>query len=58
MLIFSFDYVLQGFEHHVKKEHNQWAYLFFFIHMVETRPNDYTALELYVSRLVSVHTLH
>ncbi len=37
----------------MKNEHNQWAYLFFFIHLDETRPNDYTALELYVSRLVS-----
>ena len=44
---------MQGFEQHVKKEHNQWAYLFFFIHLDETRPNDYTALELYVHRMVS-----
>ena len=45
---------LQGFEKHVKQEHNQWAYLFFFIHLDETRPNDYSALELHVHRLVSL----
>ncbi|KAI0212930.1 hypothetical protein LSAT2_002090, partial [Lamellibrachia satsuma] len=44
---------LSGFERHVKEEHNQWAYVFFFIHLDETRPNDYTALELYVSELLA-----
>ena len=43
---------IQGFEHHVKEEHNQWAYLFFFIHLDETRPNDYSSVELYISRRV------
>ena len=47
-----FSSFFQGFEHHVKEEHNKWAYLFFFIHLVETRENDYTSLELYVHRLV------
>nr|XP_022345635.1 inositol 1,4,5-trisphosphate receptor type 3-like isoform X6 [Crassostrea virginica] len=37
-----------GFERHVRMEHYQWAYLFFFLHLDETRPNDYTALELHV----------
>ena len=46
-------FFLQGFRNHVKNEHSQWAYIFFFIHLNETRPNDYTALELYISRLVS-----
>jgi inositol 1,4,5-triphosphate receptor type 1 len=36
----------------VKHEHNQWAYLFFMLHLDETSTNDYTALELYVSRKV------
>ena len=48
----------QGFEHHVKHEHNQWAYLFFFIHLDETRPNDYTALELYVHKQVCETVLY
>jgi inositol 1,4,5-triphosphate receptor type 1 len=38
----------QGFEKHVKTEHYQWSYLFFFIHLTETRPNDFSALELLV----------
>ncbi|XP_052703117.1 inositol 1,4,5-trisphosphate receptor type 2-like isoform X5 [Crassostrea angulata] len=41
-----------GFENHVKTEHYQWAYLFFFIHLTETRPNDFSALELYVYNLL------
>ncbi|XP_076454279.1 inositol 1,4,5-trisphosphate-gated calcium channel ITPR3-like isoform X3 [Babylonia areolata] len=50
----SYDFERQagGFEKHVKEEHNQWAYLFFFIHLDETRPNDYSALELHVHRLL------
>ncbi|KAK3766300.1 hypothetical protein RRG08_057728 [Elysia crispata] len=50
----SYDFERQagGFEKHVKQEHNQWAYLFFFIHLDETRPNDYSALELYVHKLL------
>ncbi|KAL8600021.1 hypothetical protein ACOMHN_057790 [Nucella lapillus] len=50
----SYDFERQagGFEKHVKEEHNQWAYLFFFIHLDETRPNDYSALELHVYRLL------
>ncbi|KAL3848189.1 hypothetical protein ACJMK2_019063 [Sinanodonta woodiana] len=43
-----------GFKKHVKMEHNQWAYLFFFIHLHETRPNDYSALELFVYKLLLV----
>ena len=53
--IYLFDF--QGFERHVKQEHNQWAYLFFFIHLDETRPNDYSALELHVFNLVSLSFL-
>ncbi|XP_033761182.1 inositol 1,4,5-trisphosphate receptor type 3-like isoform X6 [Pecten maximus] len=50
----SYDFERQGggFEKHVKEEHNQWAYLFFFIHLDETRPNDYSALELYVFKML------
>lgn len=32
----------------MRTEHYQWAYLFFFLHLDETRPNDYSALELHV----------
>ncbi len=32
-----------------------WAYIFFFIHLDDTKPNDYTALDLYVSNLVGIN---
>lgn len=43
---------------HVKSEHHMWDYLFFFIHLDETRPNDYMALELYVYRMVCIRSTH
>lgn len=49
--------ISQGFIHHVKNEHNMWAYIFFLIHLDDTKPNDYTALDLYVSDLVSVNQI-
>ncbi|KAL4219957.1 hypothetical protein ACF0H5_020368 [Mactra antiquata] len=53
----SYDFERQGggFQKHVKDEHYQWAYLFFFIHLDETRPNDYSALELYVYKLLMIN---
>jgi formate/nitrite transporter FocA (FNT family) len=48
ILIFS----LQGFEHHVRNEHNMWAYVFFIIHLDSVKTSDYTALELYVAKSV------
>lgn len=36
----------------MKQEHNKWAYLFFFIHLDETRPNDYSALELHIYKML------
>ena len=44
---------LQGFQHHVKNEHNMWGYIFFQIHLDDIKPNDYTALDLYVANLVN-----
>lgn len=31
-----------------------WSYIFFFIHLNGTKVNDYTALEMYVYKLVSI----
>ena len=42
----------QGFDHHVRFEHNMWSYIFFFIHLHGTKVNDYTALEMFVHKLV------
>lgn len=45
--------VLQGFLLHVTQEHNMWSYMHFMLHLSNTNPSDYTALELYVHRLVT-----
>ena len=45
--------LLQGFDHHVRNEHNMWAYVFFLIHLEDVKTSDFTALELYVHKLVS-----
>lgn len=45
--------LLQGFEFHVKNEHNMWSYVFFFIHLNDMKTSDYSAIELFVSKLVS-----
>ncbi|KAK2148284.1 hypothetical protein LSH36_505g01039, partial [Paralvinella palmiformis] len=47
---YDFEHNGDGFAKHVKEEHYLWSYLFFFIHLDETRPNDYTALYSHVSR--------
>jgi len=46
---YEFETTGQGFEHHVKEEHNMWSYIFFFIHLESCRQNDYTDLENYVA---------
>ena len=46
----------QGFDHHVRHEHNMWSYIFFFIHLNGTKVNDYTALEMFVHKLVSLYS--
>ena len=45
--------VWKGFEHHINNEHHIWAYIFFFIHLYDTKQCDYTSLELFVHKLVS-----
>ncbi|WAR13356.1 ITPR1-like protein, partial [Mya arenaria] len=49
---YDFEHHGKGFEHHVRNEHNMWAYIFFFIHLNGTKVNDYTALEMYVYKLL------
>ena len=46
--------MFQGFDHHIGNEHHIWAYIFFFIHLHDTKQSDYTALELFVFKLVSI----
>jgi inositol 1,4,5-triphosphate receptor type 1 len=41
-----------GFEHHIKKEHNMWRYVYFMVHLNIKDPNEYTGAEDYVKDLV------
>ncbi|XP_055955374.1 inositol 1,4,5-trisphosphate receptor type 1 [Patella vulgata] len=49
---YDFEHHGKGFDHHVRHEHNMWAYIFCFIHLNGTKVNDYTALEMYVYKLL------
>jgi hypothetical protein len=49
---YTFDRYGQGFEKHVKQEHNMWAYLYFFHHLRRKDKNEYTGQESYVSDMV------
>ena len=40
------------FQQHIDVEHNTWCYIFFFIHLHDTKHSDYTSLEYYVHKLV------
>ena len=40
--------------HHVKREHNMWAYMFYMIHLHEVEETDYTSLDIYVANLVGI----
>uniref|UniRef100_A0A1I8FJM8 Ion_trans domain-containing protein n=1 Tax=Macrostomum lignano TaxID=282301 RepID=A0A1I8FJM8_9PLAT len=48
---YDFEHHGQGFDHHVRTEHNMWAYIFFFIHLEDTATNDYTSLDLHVHKM-------
>ena len=39
----------KGFTHHVKHEHHMWNYLFFFYHLDQKDPSEFTALEQMVA---------
>ncbi|XP_078335085.1 inositol 1,4,5-trisphosphate-gated calcium channel ITPR2-like [Crassostrea virginica] len=49
---YDFEHHGKGFDHHVRFEHNMWSYIFFFIHLHGTKVNDYTALEMFVHKLL------
>ncbi|KAK2146559.1 hypothetical protein LSH36_600g01086 [Paralvinella palmiformis] len=50
---YDFEHHGKGFDHHIAYEHHIWAYIFFFIHLHDTKQSDYTALELFVFRLLT-----
>ncbi|BFZ19742.1 hypothetical protein BsWGS_22781 [Bradybaena similaris] len=49
---YDFEHHGKGFDHHVRHEHNMWSYIFFFIHLNGTKINDYTAMEMFVFKLL------
>lgn len=50
---YDFEHHAHGFERHVNQEHDIWAYVFFFIHLHDSKASDYTAMELYVFKLLA-----
>eukprot|EP00051_Salpingoeca_urceolata_P021905 m.350050 g.350050 ORF g.350050 m.350050 type:complete len:1958 (+) comp19886_c0_seq3:2025-7898(+) len=42
-----------GFDYHVKNEHNMWDYLCFMLHLKEKPVTEYTAMEAYVADMLS-----
>lgn len=48
---YDFEHTGKGFQYHVQNEHCMWSYIYFFIHLDNVKPSDYSALELYVSTL-------
>lgn len=49
---YDFEHHGKGFDYHVRNEHNMWSYVFFFIHLNDMKTSDYTAIELFVSKLL------
>ena len=37
---------------HVRNDHNMWSYIFYFMYLNELEHSDYSALDLYVAKLV------
>ncbi|KAJ3075203.1 hypothetical protein HDU98_008929 [Podochytrium sp. JEL0797] len=46
-----------GFEHHIKKEHNIWHYLFFLIHLELKDKTEYTSHETFISESLANNDL-
>lgn len=49
-----FDNKAVNFEDHIKREHNMWHYLFFYVQVHVKDPTEFTGPESYVSSLVNV----
>lgn len=48
----SHDLSLQGFDHHVKHDHNMWTYIYFSIYLDTIDISDHNAIEKYVYEMV------
>jgi len=53
----AFDNKGVTFEHHVKKEHNMWNYIYFLVLLNQKDKTEYTGSECYVSRAVKEKNL-
>ena len=49
----EFDRKGRGFEYHIKNDHYMWNYLYFIVKIMQTEPEYYTSMELYVSEKVA-----
>ncbi|XP_066945104.1 inositol 1,4,5-trisphosphate receptor isoform X27 [Macrobrachium rosenbergii] len=54
----SFDNKAVSFEDHIKREHNMWHYLYFYVHVSVKDPTEFTGPESYVYTLVQEKDLN
>lgn len=52
---YDFERFGNGFQEHVRHEHNMWAYLSFQLHLSEKDSNDYTSHEQYFKEMIETH---
>ena len=53
----TFERQANGFEHHIKKDHCMWHYLYFFIYLSRKPESDYTGQETFVSKMLAEENL-
>jgi hypothetical protein len=53
----SFDFERQGdgFQTHIRDDHNMWSYLFFMMHIQDKPRDEWTALEHYFHRMIALN---
>ncbi|KAG9509653.1 Inositol 1,4,5-trisphosphate receptor, partial [Fragariocoptes setiger] len=53
----AFENKTVSFEHHVRREHNLWHYLYFIVLVRSKSPTEFTGPESYVSNMIKAHDL-
>ncbi|KAJ9456868.1 Inositol 1 [Diplonema papillatum] len=53
----EFDRQGEGFEHHIKHDHNLWLYIYFLHHLMKKETAEFTGQESYVYGLIQRHDL-
>lgn len=43
---------MQGFENHIKQDHNMWNYIYFSLHLDQIDVRDHDAIEKYIHERV------